>query len=122
MLAMGYAYVSQKEIERRENGKLPNDQFIDVHFQDIVKNPVGTIERVYERLGWPIDDDIRERVADYASHKPKGSRGVHQYSLAGVGLDAAQERERFAFYMEKYGIARQRLVYSSSAAIPYFSM
>ncbi len=106
-LAFGLAYVYQKEIEWRESGALPDEQFIDVQFEDIVRDPVGTVERVYERLGWPIDDDIRKRIADYATHKPKGSRGVHKYSLEGVGLDFATERDRYRFYTDRYGIAEE---------------
>ena len=103
-LAFGYAYIYQLEIEWRASGRLPTSQFIDVRFDDLVQDPVGTVEGVYERLGWPIDDAVRQRVADYAARKPKGSRGVHQYSLEGVGLDRARERERYAFYMAAYGI------------------
>ena len=103
-LAFGYAYIYQREIEQRESGQLPEEQFIDVRFEDVVRDPVGTVERVYERLEWPIDDDVRRRIADYAAHKPKGSRGVHSYSLEGVGLDLETERERYRFYMERYGI------------------
>lgn len=104
-LAFGLAYCYRKEIEWREAGSLPDDQFIDVQFADIVRDPVGTVEQVYERLGWPIDAEVRKRVADYAKQKPKGSRGVHQYSLEGVGLDREKERERYRFYLERYGVA-----------------
>ncbi len=103
-LAFGYAYIYQREIEQRESGELPAEQFIDVRFEDVVRDPVGTVERVYERLDWPIDEDVRTRIADYAARKPKGSRGVHSYSLEGVGLDVETERERYRFYMERYGI------------------
>ena len=103
-LAYGYATIYRREIEQRESGQLPDAQFIDVRFEDIVRDPVGTVERVYERLDWPIDDDVRKRIADYATHKPKGSRGVHRYSLEEIGLDLGTERERYRFYMERYGI------------------
>jgi hypothetical protein len=103
-LAFGYAYVYQREIEQRANGELPDSQFIDVNFEDIVRDPVTTLESVYSKLGWSIDDDIRERVGTYAKNKPKGSRGAHAYSLEDTGLDADEERERYRFYMEQYGV------------------
>ena len=34
--------------------------------------------------------------------------GVHHYSLAEMGLDAAVERKRFAFYCEHFGVAEER--------------
>jgi hypothetical protein len=103
-LAFGYAYVYQREMEQRASGELPDAQFIDVQFEDIVKEPVATIEGVYAKLGWPIDDTVRTAIGDYAKNKPKGSRGAHAYSLAESGLDAGAERERYRFYMERYGI------------------
>jgi hypothetical protein len=103
-LAFGYAYVYQREMEQRASGELPDAQFIDVQFEDIVKEPVATIEGVYAKLGWPIDDTARTGIGDYAKNKPKGSRGAHAYSLAESGLDAGAERERYRFYMERYGI------------------
>lgn len=106
-LAFGYAYVYQREIEQRESGALPGDQFIDVRFEDIVRDPVKAIEGVYSQLGWPIEKDVRARIETYARNKPKGSRGTHAYSLADTGLDAAAERERYRFYMEHYGIASE---------------
>ena len=44
---------------------------------------------------------------DYVAKKPKGSRGVHRYSLADIGLDAAEERQRFADYTAHYGVREE---------------
>jgi hypothetical protein len=107
LLAFGYAYIYQQEIEQRASGVLPDDRFVDVQFQDLVSDPVGTVESVYRALGWPFNDDVRERVGSYALQKPKGSRGVHRYSLAEIGLDADAERERFRFYLEQYDVREE---------------
>lgn len=104
-LAYGFAHIYQREIAQRSQGSLPADRFVDVCFADLVGDPVAAVERVYRQLDWPLSNDVRERVAAYAVAKPKDSRGAHRYSLAQVGLDAAEERERFAFYMDHYGVA-----------------
>lgn len=49
MLASGYIY--QKEIKQRSQGTLPDAQFIDVQFEDVVRDPVGTVEAIYRELG-----------------------------------------------------------------------
>jgi hypothetical protein len=99
-----FAALFQQEIADRTSGALPNERFVDVHFADIVRDPVAAIGSVYERLGWELPATAREQIASYARSKPQGSRGVHRYSLEGTGLDAAEETERFRFYMEHYGI------------------
>jgi hypothetical protein len=103
-LAFGYAAIFRREIEQRASGVLRDDRFVDVQFEALVRDPVGTVERVYERLDRPFDETVRARVRDYAAHKPKDSRGPHRYSVAEIGLDAATERERFRFYTDRYGI------------------
>ncbi len=104
LLASGFAYIYELEIEQRESGTLPGDRFIDVRFEDLVRDPVTTLERVYEELGWTFGDETRTRVTDYAAKKPKDARGVHRYSLGEVGLDADEERKRFRFYCDRYGV------------------
>jgi hypothetical protein len=54
---------------------------------DVVADPGGTVERVYQRSGWRFAPALRQAVEDYVKRKPKGSRGVHHYSLAEMGLD-----------------------------------
>jgi hypothetical protein len=104
-LASGFEHIYRREIAERTRGGLPDDRFVDVRFADLVGDPVAAVERVYGQLDWPLSDDVRQRVSAYAAAKPRGSRGVHDYSLEQVGLDAAEERERFAFYMDRYGVA-----------------
>ncbi len=55
-------------------------------------------------LGWTFTDEARSAVAAYAAAKPRGSRGVHRYSLEEMDLDPDEERERFRFYTDHYGV------------------
>jgi hypothetical protein len=107
MMPVAYAYIYGKEIELRASGVLPNAQFVDVQFDDIVRDPVATVEAVYRRLDWPFTNDVARRIAEYAAGKPKGSRGEHRYSLEDAGLDAAAERQRFGFYTGHYGVREE---------------
>lgn len=106
-LAAGYAYLYRREIDQRASGVLPDDRFVDVHFDSLVRDPAGTVEDVYCRLEWPFTDDVRRRVTGYAAGKPRGASGVHRYSLAAVGLAAEEERRRYGFYTDHYGIAEE---------------
>ena len=107
LLPMGYAHIYRQEIAQRASGALPESQFVDVHFKDIVRDPVATVEAVYRRLDWPFTDDVAQRVARYAESKPKGSRGEHRYSLEDAGLDPERERERFGFYVDHHGVREE---------------
>ena len=104
VLPAAYAALYAKEIEDRTSGALPEDRFVDVPFGDLVGDPVGTVAGVYARLDWSFPQATRSAVERYARSKPRGSRGVHRYSLAGVGLDGVREAERFRFYLDRYHI------------------
>ncbi len=108
LVPAGYAYIFEKEIAARQSGALPDERFIDVHFDDVVRDPVGTVGEVYQRLGWDYSAEARKLIGDYAKAKPKGSRGVHRYSLSDAGLDAATERRRFAFYTRHFGVREEQ--------------
>jgi len=103
-LPRGTAHVYRAEIEARADGTLPDDRFVDVCYADLVADPAGTVERLYARLGWAFPERLRDAVAAYAAAKPRGARGAHRYELAEMGLDAATERERFAFYRERFDV------------------
>ncbi len=99
-----FATLFRQEIDDRASGALPDERFVDVHFADVVRDPVGTIEGIYRRLSWDFTEDARGAIDAYARSKPKDSRGVHRYSAEASGIDPADVAERFRFYMEHYGI------------------
>ncbi|MGI9590241.1 MAG: sulfotransferase family protein [Myxococcota bacterium] len=103
-MAGGYAWVYQQEIEQRASGALPDERFVDVRYHDLVSDPADTVCGLYERLGWPLPADLEQRVRDYVAAKPRGGRGAHPYDLADWDLDAGAERERFAFYEERFAV------------------
>lgn len=107
ILPAAQAALLRREIDDRTSGTLPDDRFIDVHFADLVRDPVATVGAIYERLGWGYSDATRAAIAAFARNKPRGSRGEHRYTLESTGLDAAEETERFRFYREHYGIAKE---------------
>lgn len=107
-LARGTAHLYRSEIAQRADGTLPDDRFVDVRYADLVADPVATVADLYARLGWAFPPSVREAVADYAARKPRGARGAHRYALAEMGLDPDEERERFRFYRERFGVPEER--------------
>lgn len=86
----------------------PDMPMLDVQYADLVGDPVTTVERIAAFSGVPLSDDARRRVARYVETHPKGRFGVHRYDLAELGLDPAAIEERFAGYVERHGVARER--------------
>jgi KaiC/GvpD/RAD55 family RecA-like ATPase len=91
-----------------------------VQYVDTVKDPVGTVKRLYAQFGWEytaafdeklnayLDKNTRERAAKAKAAKEHGSGGnqtghaAHTYSLEEYGLDEAEMKERLSWYYSTY--------------------
>ncbi len=72
-------------------------QFCDVEYDDLARDPIGTVENVYARFGIAMTDDACEALQRTAEASRQGSRAPkHSYSLADYGLTEEQVRERFS--------------------------
>ena len=92
--------------ERGRPGEAGRDdgRWVDLAYADLVADPVGTAERLYERLDRPLSDVARRRMADFAAANPQHVHGAHDYRAATFGLDPAELSERFASYRDRYGV------------------
>ncbi|NRA04065.1 MAG: sulfotransferase [Myxococcales bacterium] len=103
-LAAGNASLLQQELEKRADGRLPDAQFIDVRYQDLMQDPPAVIRDIYQRAGWELSGELAARIEAYLEKRPRGARGEHAYTLESLGFDRNRERERFRFYCERYQI------------------
>jgi hypothetical protein len=103
-MAYGYGWIYQKLIEQRADGTLPDDNFVDIRFSDLMADPAVALGRLYDGLGWKLPSDVEAAMARYIAEKPRGAHGVHRYALEDWGLAAAEERDRFRFYCERFGL------------------
>ena len=84
--------------------RAPREQFLDVRFESIESDPLGTVERVYDFVGWPLTRDARDAMSRFLAANPKNKHGVHRYTLEQFGLSRAVETARFRSYCERFGI------------------
>ncbi|MBW2362670.1 MAG: sulfotransferase [Deltaproteobacteria bacterium] len=106
-LPAGQAWLFQDVIEAREKGELPDAQFIDVRYADLMRDPATTIADIYARLGWDTSEPVSDAMRSYVENRPRGHHGRHVYSLAEFGLDSSVERERFASYRDRFGVPEE---------------
>ncbi|MDL9936190.1 sulfotransferase [Gordonia sp. ABSL1-1] len=72
-------------------------QFLDVDFDDLRSDPMGTVERVYAALDAPLTARARAAVTALDEESKSGARQPrHRYQLADYGLDADRVRAAFA--------------------------
>jgi hypothetical protein len=103
-IAHSFAAMLDHVRRQRAEGTIPDERIIDVRYQDLMSDPIGTLRGVYERIGADFPEAVGERVLAYLAAKPKGAHGAHEYSLAEFGLDTAELRQRYAGYQAAYDV------------------
>ena len=99
----------------RERDKLPRERVLDVGYGELTAAPLATVERIYAHLGWPLTPRANRAMKEYLAANPKDAQGVHRYSLQAFGLDAREEAQRFARYIERFNIPCQAAPMSTRA-------
>jgi hypothetical protein len=84
--------------------RAPPKQFLDVNIESIERDPLGTVERVYDFLGWSLTSDARSAMENFLAANPKNKHGVHSYTLEQFGLSRATESARFRNYCERFRV------------------
>jgi hypothetical protein len=109
-IAERWPHVLDLCVERVETFRAahPEHPIVDVQYTDLVREPAGTVARLYDAVGWPADPDAMRAMESFVAANPKGKFGAHRYDLAEFGLDAGEIRERFAGYVDRYNVEPER--------------
>ena len=103
--AAGVAGLLERMIAMRADGRLPEAQFVDVAYADLMARPLETLAALYARLGLALSDDARQRMAAHLAARPRGRHGEHRYALGDFGFTAADVARRYAAYLDRFRIA-----------------
>ena len=80
------------------------DAIHDVQYVDTVRDPIGTVRKIYERFDEPLTAEAEASMHAYMADNQKGKHGKHSYDLAEYGLTREGVHERFKDYIERYDI------------------
>lgn len=93
-----------RAVDVRDSGRVAPERFYDLHFPDLLKDPMGQVERIYDHFGLALSGEAADAMRAFLAANPQGKHGVHRYRPEEYGLDPARERERFARDTERFGI------------------
>jgi hypothetical protein len=93
-----------RSVTARENGTIPADRVVDVHYGAFMGDPFGTIRSIYDRLGAELTPDAEARMRRFLAENRADKHGTHEYSFADTGLDAGSVRDRSRRYVEYFDV------------------
>jgi hypothetical protein len=98
----GWSQAANRSVEIR--ARHDEAQFFDLHFEDYVADPVGSVKRIYEHFDQPLSDEGEQALVQWNRDNPQGKHGKHEYSARGTGLEEREITEAFGPYMEHFGM------------------
>jgi len=97
-------YASSLERGLAARGACDPARFVDVHHDEIARDPIAIVRRIYAQFGRSFDGAARGAIEQYAAAHPKGEHGEHIYRLEDYGLTPDAVYDRFADYCEQFAI------------------
>ncbi len=80
---------------------------LDVNYRDLISRPSETVHSIFNHFDLDTPVELDGRVQQYLADNPKGKHGKHVYTLSRYGLDGGELYERFAEYIDEFGVPRE---------------
>ena len=90
----------QRLIEFRDAGH--EHRFFDLAFEDVQRDPIAAVERLYAELGDDLSDEARRRMKAWWDESTRDRSGPGSYEADVFDLDLDAIREQFAFYSDRF--------------------
>jgi len=79
-------------------------QFVDVQFEEILRDPMSTVRRIYRHFDMPLAEEAEQRMKAFILDNPRDKHGAHHYTAAMFGLDAQRIQTQFADYYARFDV------------------
>ncbi len=89
-------------IDFRDRGN--EERFHDLSFEDVQRDPIGEVARLYRELGDDLNEEARRRMQNWWALSSKDRRGPAGHPPDRFGLDPASVAQEFAFYNDRFGV------------------
>jgi len=84
--------------------QLGEDRIIDVHYADLMRDPIATLRKLYRALGDEFTAAAEAGMRNWLADNPQDKFGRHEYQLARFGLTPETVRPRFERYLARYKV------------------
>jgi hypothetical protein len=91
----------------RARATLAPERFFDVHYLELVRDPIGMVRRIYGHFGYPLPPLAESRMQRWLSEHPQNKHGVHKYMVQHFALSPEAIDRTFAGYSQHFGISHE---------------
>lgn len=96
--------MGRRLVAHRKKGSDPR-QFLDISFEELTSNPIGTAKKIYEHFGKPFTEEFHQKMVDFLKEPPKeGKTKAPKLTLRDIQLDEEEVEKEFAEYLQMFEI------------------
>ena len=81
--------------------QLDPKSFLDIRYEDLMSDPHGQLQRIYDHIDMPRDDTATAAHKNWIANNPPKKRGHHRYDAKTFGL-TSDDFARLSRFHEKY--------------------
>jgi Sulfotransferase family len=88
-----------------ERDRLANNRICDVEYDEISREPIAAVRRVYDHFGWALSREAEQRMRSLVASHAQRQPGNHRYHLSQFGSSAEEVLSAFAPYSQRFGLS-----------------
>jgi hypothetical protein len=85
----------------------PEVRMVDVHYTDLIADPIGNARRLYEAFGLTLSDTTEQAMAAHLETDHHGKGTARRYGLSDFGLTEDDIERAFGPYIERHRVVRE---------------
>ena len=83
-------FAANAGLSARSTGGKKTNAFVDVPYQDVVRDAPGVIRKCYEAAGIPLDATAMQAMQAWEASNRQHKHGAHRYALADFGITESE--------------------------------
>ena len=99
----------------RERDRLENNRICDIQYDEIRRDPIRAVRRIYEYFGWSLSHEAQRRMRALVASQAKRQSANHRYDLSQFGSSAGEVFSVFETYCQRFGFAEPSSVQRQQA-------
>jgi hypothetical protein len=87
-----------------ERDRLASNRICDVEYDEISRDPIAAVRRIYDHFGWSMSQQAEQRMRTLVASHAERQPGNHRYHLSQFGFSAEEVLTVFAPYCQRFGL------------------
>src|SRR6478609_4998597 len=100
----------------RERDRLADNRICDLKFDQICREPMAAVRKIYDHFGWSLSHAAERRMRTLVASQAKRQSANHRYDLSQFGSSAGEVFDVFETYCQRFGLGQPSGVQQKQAA------